>query len=49
MAQMVIILLPRARVCIRRIQEVLETEPEICDRMKSAGEISPSAYAEDIV
>lgn len=49
MAQMVIILLPRARVCIRRIQEVLETEPEICDGMKSAGEISPSAYAEDIV
>lgn len=31
MAQMVIILLPRARVCIQRIQEVLETEPEICD------------------
>lgn len=34
MAQMVIILLPRARVCIRRIQEVLETEPEICDGQK---------------
>ena len=34
MAQMVIILLPRARVCIRRIQEVFETEPEICDGQK---------------
>lgn len=29
MAQMVIILLPRARVCIGRIREVLEKEPEI--------------------
>ena len=28
MAQMVIILLPRARVCIRRMEEVLKTEPE---------------------
>lgn len=34
MAQMVIILLPRARVCIWRIQEVFETEPEICDGQK---------------
>ena len=31
MAQMVIILLPRARVCIGRIREVLEKEPEIRD------------------
>ena len=31
MAQMVIILLPRARVCICRIREVLEKEPEITD------------------
>ena len=31
MAQMVIILLPRARVCIHRIEEVLEKEPEILD------------------
>ena len=31
MAQMVIILLPRARVCIGRIREVLEKEPEILD------------------
>lgn len=31
MAQMVIILLPRARVCIRRMEEVLKTEPEIQD------------------
>ena len=38
MAQMVIILLPRARVCIRRIQEVFETEPEICDGQKKDAE-----------
>ena len=31
MAQMVIILLPRAKVCIGRIEEVLEKEPEIQD------------------
>lgn len=31
MAQMVIILLPRAAVCSRRIREVLEREPEITD------------------
>lgn len=31
MAQMVIILLPRARVCIRRIEEVLKTAPQIRD------------------
>lgn len=31
MAQMVIILLPRAAVCTRRIREVLDTEPEILD------------------
>lgn len=31
MAQMVIILLPRARVCIRRMEEVLRTVPEIQD------------------
>ncbi len=31
MAQMVIILLPRARVCSRRMEEVLKTEPEIRD------------------
>ena len=31
MAQMVIILLPRARVCIRRMEEVLKTEPDIKD------------------
>lgn len=31
MAQMVIILLPRARVCLRRMEEVLSRKPEICD------------------
>lgn len=36
MAQMVIILLPRARVCIRRMEEVLETVPEIQDAEESA-------------
>ena len=36
MAQMVIILLPRARVCIRRMEEVLETVPEIQDTEESA-------------
>ena len=44
MAQMVIILLPRARVCIRRMEEVLETVPEIqdaeecADRLEKEGE-----------
>lgn len=43
MAQMVIILLPRARVCIGRIREVLEKEPEIRDgeeRIESGNEKS---------
>ncbi len=31
MAQMVMVMLPRALVCIERIQEVLELEPEIQD------------------
>lgn len=31
MAQMVIILMPRASICLKRINEVLETEPEIKD------------------
>ncbi len=31
MAQMVIILLPRARICLKRINEVLDTESEIKD------------------
>lgn len=40
MAQMVIILLPRARVCLHRIEEVLEKEPEITDNAaECAGEI----------
>lgn len=40
MAQMVIILLPRARVCIRRIEEILEKEPEIEDG-KSGMKVHP--------
>ena len=44
MAQMVIILLPRARVCIGRIREVLEKEPEIRDR---EGRIDPAGNPED--
>ena len=31
MAQMVLILMPRARICLKRIKEVLDTEPEIQD------------------
>ena len=44
MAQMVIILLPRARVCIGRIREVLEKEPEIGD---GEGRIGPAGNPED--
>ena len=44
MAQMVIILLPRARVCISRIREVLEKEPEIKD---GEGRIGPAGNPED--
>ena len=45
MAQMVIILLPRARVCIGRIREVLEKEPEILDGEDSIR--SPMKQAEE--
>ena len=38
MAQMVILLLPRARVCIQRIREILETEPEIRDGAERMGD-----------
>lgn len=34
MAQMVLILMPRAIICIKRIKEVLDTEPEIVDGEK---------------
>ena len=44
MAQMVIILLPRARVCIGRIREVLEKEPEIKD---GEGRTGPAGNPED--
>lgn len=45
MAQMVLILMPRASICIRRISEVLEAEPEIQDGIES---ISGSVL-EDVV
>lgn len=38
MAQMVIILLPRARVCLGRLAEVLTCEPEVKDGEKAAEE-----------
>lgn len=41
MAQMVIILLPRARVCLERIGEVLDREPEIRDGEEQQGEGLP--------
>ncbi|HJI72802.1 MAG TPA: ABC transporter ATP-binding protein/permease [Veillonellaceae bacterium] len=44
MAQMVIILLPRANVCMKRISAVLSHEPEITDGRKS---LSPS-YSQEI-
>ena len=47
MAQMVIILLPRARVCIRRMEEVLETVPEIQDTEESAAR--PEEEGEEIL
>ena len=34
MAQMVLILMPRASICLKRIKEVLDTEPEIQDGNK---------------
>lgn len=34
MAQMVLILMPRASICLKRIKEVLDTEPEIHDGNK---------------
>ncbi len=38
MAQMVIIMIPRAMICIRRISDVLQHTPEIQDRPASADE-----------
>ena len=40
MAQMVIMLLPRANVCLRRIGEVLSRQPEIADGMGKATDVS---------
>ena len=40
MAQMVLILMPRAGICLKRIQEVLDTEPEIHDGNKKMIESS---------
>jgi ATP-binding cassette subfamily B multidrug efflux pump len=42
MAQMVLILMPRAGICLKRVKEVLETEPEIKDgkrKMKKSNSI----------
>ena len=47
MAQFVLIMLPRASVCARRIQEVLDTEPEITDNVSTVP--SPSSAAEDVI
>lgn len=53
MAQMVIILLPRARVCIRRVSEVLEKEPGILDGQVNRGEkeygLAEGLHGEDVV
>ncbi len=46
MAQMVILLLPRARVCLHRIEAVLKQAPEIRDGGQTATE---SARAEEVV
>ena len=42
MAQMVIILLPRASVCLERITEVLDAEPEIHDGNRKIVEADPN-------
>lgn len=46
MAQMVIILLPRANVCLKRIAGVLEQEPEIADGHQSLREERPEGSKE---
>lgn len=52
MAQMVIILLPRARVCLERIGEVLDREPEIRDsseaKQSEDGHEKPAASFENV-
>lgn len=45
MAQMVLILLPRARVCLRRLEEVLNHEPEIRDMEKPGKETGEDGCA----
>ena len=49
----VIILLPRARVCIRRVSEVLEKEPGILDGQVNRGEkeygLAEGLHGEDVV
>lgn len=40
MAQMVLILMPRASICLKRIQEVLDTEPEIKDGKTKIGKVT---------
>ncbi|MDJ1121172.1 ABC transporter ATP-binding protein [Olsenella sp. YH-ols2217] len=52
MAQMVVLMLPRALECCRRVDEVLQYAPEICD-LVAPGEgakplLGPAATAEDV-
>lgn len=49
MAQMVIILLPRANVCGKRISEVLRHKPEIDDGTEQAGNASDEVFRFDSV
>lgn len=47
MAQMVIILLPRASVCLERLNEVLEKKPEIQDGLEQMG--GKSEHGEEVI
>ena len=47
MAQMVIMLLPRARICLERVMEVLSTEPEIKDGNRKL--VSSSRNNENVI
>lgn len=49
MAQMVIILLPRAKVCLGRLEEVLEKEPQIRDGETEAAGKTPAPEVSDEV
>lgn len=43
MAQMVMVMIPRALVCAQRVQEVLVFSPEIKDGTKESGQLDPAA------